>query len=145
VIRAIYILAVLLLTALSGCNSDGDDYGITVSETTPTQSSQSPEPRTGRVRVTDLRIGECFNGLPVRPSGAPNDIVGDVRVVPCTGNWEYRDLNAYRTSLSGQLPSQEAFGQEAASRCPLNYDFLLAPSRLTWDAGDRAVVCLDKR
>ncbi len=98
---------------------------------------------TGRISVFDVRDGDCFNtNSPI--TGSAVQYFEDVTLTPCVGFWDYRVLSSYASSLTGGYPSDVAFAQEAARRCPRTHDFFFYPSEDTWAEGDRSVVCLDE-
>lgn len=101
------------------------------------------------VDVVDLSVGMCILDAPTGSS------VTTVEVVPCTRS---HDAEVFASILlaDGPFPGQEAVGKASLDQCAaqfahfvgvpfassaLTYEYY-APSAETWNAGDRAVLCL---
>ncbi len=84
-----------------------------------------------------LEVDECFN-----EASEYDDAL--VEVVSCSGEWQYRILNAFPVDDVSRYPGEGLFAQRAYSECDRRYTFLLFPTAESWSLGDRKVTCLQE-
>ncbi len=84
-----------------------------------------------------LSSGQCFNDAPETDGLL-------VEVVDCGGTWQYRVLNSFDVTESGNYPGESFFDQIAANRCHEQTAIYYFPVVETWNLGDRNVVCLQE-
>jgi hypothetical protein len=104
----------------------------------------------GNVRVDNLKVGQCLNGLG-SASAAPTTLP----VVACTASHEGEVVATFNLTGSA-FPGDSAVEKQAEDKCfaeletysPSTKDdqtigiYYLHPSRLSWGAGDRKVICI---
>ena len=84
----------------------------------------------------DVEVGDCID------SNLPEGIdIENVTIVLCSGEWQYRALNSIPVS-DGPFPGEVHFAQLAQESCDERWSDYLSPILGSWEAGDRAVICL---
>ena len=128
---------VLLLVGavlLGGCGPNRDESGAL-------EGAQD-------VSALDLQAGDCFNG----GGGAE---ISDVQGVPC-GEAHVFEVFAVATHDDGDFPGAEALQANAEEMCLADFEAYVGlsyeeskyvvqtinPSEETWEAGDRATLCV---
>ena len=129
------LLAVVLVLALVGCDSDADRIRATNEAfNTPPAASTAIS---AEIQSTDIQVGDCINST--LPEGIS---IETVVIVPCSGTWQYRALNSFDIADSARYPGEDFFSQQADERCDRHYSILLFPLTESWDLGYRTVSCL---
>jgi hypothetical protein len=107
-------------------------------------------PHDYKLRVVDLRVGDCFD---LKDESAPDEIE-DIKSVPCTTEHEY-EVFYVGAMGEGSYPTDNAFGRYVTRNClpafgayiGKAYDdsefliYWLAPTDDAWRSGDRTVQC----
>lgn len=104
------------------------------------QRAGPSRPSGERIRVFDLRAGDCFN-----TQNRPLLISGDVyrvHVTSCAGEWQAQVLDIFTVSLTGSYPAEAYFDEQVLEHCATGTTFWLIPTVESWSAGDRAVTCI---
>lgn len=151
--RRIAVLLVLVVAVAAACNDakrDGDG-----------QVNSSRD-----VSVSDLRPGDCFNGGPrvAEDAGEEDRTVTVVAAVPCGEPHEDEVFAVFDHPAPDDalFPGEEAVTKVAQDGCAERFAgylgtpyeksklqvAVIAPGAVSWDEGDRAIVCLvfgDKR
>ena len=87
----------------------------------------------GRATVFDLRGGDCFNEISDR----------EVDIVSCASPHEFEVLELVQMQ-GGDYPGDSASEGIGARECPRLTHFFLHPTRESWGAGDRVLLCLQR-
>ena len=69
---------------------------------------------------------------------------GNVVVIPCTENWEFKVLGSFEVPDADEYPGDDYFTAQAIDRCSPRFAFTFYPTSVTWENGDRAVYCLQR-
>ena len=137
--------AVILFSLLSGPvgsffgGGDGGGGRPVPDQTAGVVRSTDPPRNFGQVSAFELRDEECFNEpnvLTIFDSEKP------MTIVPCSGAYDYRVLNTIATTLNGIFPLESYFGRQAATYCDDRTDVYYLPTEVSWNLGDRTVLCL---
>ena len=131
----------VLVVVLTSCETDADRTRSS-NEAANSKMVFDPDERSGRIRVFDLREGDCFIAPDVPLLSTGNLEV--VELVQCTAKWKYRVLNTFALSIDGPYPSDQYFINQADERCHRLYDVSLSPTFDSWAAGDRVVSCIQE-
>lgn len=104
----------------------------------------------GEVPLEELRPGDCLNGLDLDGAG----LISELPAVPCAQSHQ-GEVIAIFDLPDGDWPGQETVDERATAGCDDrfgNYAFadddpfvgvsFIPPTRLTWRAGDREVICI---
>lgn len=136
--------AVILFSLLSGLV--GSFFGGNDSHTTPAPdqtagvvASSAPPRDFGQVSVFELRDAECFN----EPNALTTfDSQRPMTIVPCSGAYDFKVLNTIATTLNGIFPLDTYFQRQAAIHCDDRTDLYFLPTEVSWNLGDRTILCL---
>jgi hypothetical protein len=123
----------LLVLAAVACGDDGGPG-----------AEQVPD---ARRRADGIEVGDCYD--------EPADDRGQVAAIPCDQPHDNEAYAAFQLA-DGDYPGDDAVLADASARClerfggfvGIGYDQsgfdvdALTPTRLTWDDGDRKVVCI---
>ena len=103
-----------------------DSFGLSIAD--PTKLDRL-------VSQSRLIDGECIKSAPIT-----DDL--RVEVVSCSGNWEFRVLNAFTVERTGRFPGDDFFSTLTNERCDRRSSSQFIPSDDTWLLGDRTIICL---
>lgn len=143
----------ILLLSLSACGGSGSDSTEQPNSPNPVQPEPQPKgPEAGSVlALDDLTAGTCIDAIE-SVNGAEF-----MRVMACDQAHQYEMAGTYElTEFTGQYPGRIAIERVIHQGCRTVFenhtgqpytgrDFAIqtiAPSRSTWDNGDRTVLCL---
>lgn len=127
------LLAASFVLTVAACGGGDDD-----------STEQVPD---ARRRAAGIEVGDCYD--------EPQDDRGDVQPISCDDPHDNEAYAAFQLS-DGDYPGDAAILADASARClerfegfvgvpydSSGYDVdALTPTRLTWDDGDRKVVCI---
>jgi len=133
----IWIVIGLVALALLACETEGErisDANRDASRSSSSSSSSSSSPASSSISVFDLRIGDCFTAAEREPSR--------VRRVSCGSYHTDEVVGSFTVSFSSFPVLDSAFDNEALLKCPVQANSFLQPTRESWNAGDRTVLCL---
>ena len=130
--RAIVIMiALVLMLAFGGCDSDADRIRET-NEDVPTPTSLSAE-----IGVTEIQDGDCISST---ISAGIN--IQTVEIVPCSGTWQFKVLNTFNVADSEHYPGEAFLDEQASEKCSRGTTFILFPTIESWALNDRTISCL---
>jgi len=113
-------------------------------------TSSSAGPQSGNVKVENLKVGQCLNGIE-----AAGSRLSTLPVVACTAAHEGEVVSIF--NLTGTtFPGDSAIETQAKEKCFTQLDayspstkddqsitiFFLHPTRTTWSSGDRQIICI---
>ena len=134
--------------------------GIIFADNVPTNAGNPVVPRSstsagtgnqgGNVKVENLRVGQCLNGI-----DAAGATLSTLPVVACTASHEGEVVSTFNLTGSS-YPGDSAIEKQAEDKCFAELDtyspstkddesigiFYLHPTRLSWGSGDRQVICI---
>ena len=142
-------IALIVMLTFVACTSDAqrireanEAARLTQTETPSDSEStrlSTPTPRSGDISIFDIRDGDCL--VTTLPDVGE---MGRIEIVPCTESWESRVLSSFVVESIATFPGNEFFSQPALNRCDRRYSFLMFPTKESWAAGDRTVICLQR-
>ena len=138
-------VALVLICVLAACESDAQRIR-TINEDEQTQTLAdsgslvpTPTPLSAAIHSTEIQDGDCINST--IETGLEVDTVV---IVPCSGAWQYRALNALTVPDSDNYPGEDSFAQLANERCDRRFTEFLFPTHESWGLRDRTVNCLQE-
>ena len=131
-LRSLFVSLILLVVTL-GCGPSVQDIREM------NESAAEPETRgeSAEMSVFSVRDGDCLTGV------LDANEIESVRIVPCSGAWQYKVLNSFVLKEQTNHPSQMAIDLQALEGCLWGYTMIIGPTRVSWEEfGDRTVNCL---
>lgn len=145
------LLSVLILLAMASCTTDSQrirnaneaarssqpDSPLSVPPSTVPSISPTDTPLSDEISAFEVRSGDCIS------SNLSEGIdIYSVKIVVCSGDWQYRVLNSFAVEAAGAFPGEDYFLQQGSEQCDRRYTYVLHPTEDSWALGDETVNCL---